>query len=145
MRVIILKTGEVIDVKNGYARNYLLPKKIAIPATEENIRLIEGKKLVENKRKERELKKLNDLATELEKDVFVIKVKSGPDKKIFGAVTSDKIAEIISTKVDTEKIDVLLDEPIRSIGTHVIQVRLKSDIINTDSCPVANIKLKVIE
>src|SRR5512141_2824308 len=85
------KIGEVITVKDGYARNYLIPRNIAYLATESNVKALDEEKKQGTRRVEKEKKASESLATELEKISVTIKMKVGEDDKLFGSVTSQMI------------------------------------------------------
>lgn len=123
------KSGQTIMVKNGYARNYLLPKGFALEATEDNLSIIQQ----ENKAQIEGLKKEKTLAEELkERFSFVsctIPMSAGQDDKLFGAVTSQDIEDALQKEgiaVDKKKIQI--DEPINKIGVYSIPVKLHTEI-----------------
>lgn len=131
------KSGEIVNVKDGYARNYLFPKKIAVIATEKNIT---AAKALAEKREIRDAKKrenMNALAERLNKLTIKFTLKAGEDEKLFGSVTSQMIADAIASKgytVDKKEVD--LPEPIKHVGNHFVHVKLGHGI-------EGRIKLKV--
>jgi len=136
MKVIFLKDvkgqgkkGEVKTVSDGYARNYLIPRGLAVEATESNLKTLEAQKRSEAKRKAQELAEAKALAEKLEKTTVTIAAKAGEGGRLFGAVTSKQIAEALAKQglaVDKKKI--LLDEPIRALGTARVPVKLHPDV-----------------
>ena len=105
MKVILRKeheklgaVGALVEVKDGYARNYLIPKGIAYPATEGSMRALEEEKKQAGRREGKELKESEQLAAELEKLSITIKMKVGEDEKLFGSVTSQMIADAVKEK-----------------------------------------------
>jgi len=136
MKVIFLKDvkgqgkkGEVKTVSDGYARNYLIPRGLAVEATESNLKTLEAQKRSEAKRKAQELAEAKALAEKLEKTTVTIAAKAGEGGRLFGAVTSKQIAEALAKQglaVDKKKI--LLDEPIRALGTVRVPVKLHPDV-----------------
>jgi len=137
MRIILLenieklgKIGDIVEVADGYARNYLIPGKMALVATKENINLVKHKiELLEKKAKD-ELEKAKKLAKKLEETSITLTVKAGEGGKIFGAVTNLDIAEALRKKnVVIDKRDILLEEPIQYIGAYVVDVRLHKEVI----------------
>lgn len=146
MKVIFLqdvkgkgKKGEVKNVSEGYARNFLLPNKLAAEATSGNLKTLEVKKQGEEKRAEEKLNEANAYKDDLEKITVEIKAKSGEGGKLFGAVTSKQIADTLSKmkkKVDKRKIE--LDEPIRSLGYTNVPIKLHPEV-------TATVKVHVIE
>lgn len=139
MRVIFLqdvkgqgKKGEIKEVSEGYARNFLLPRGLAQLATAGAAKNLEQMKAAEEKRKAREQKEAQALAERLSKMTLVIKAKAGESGRLFGAITSKQIAEALEKekiKVDRRKIE--LDEPIRSLGVTKVQVRLYPEVKGT--------------
>jgi len=133
MKVILLedvknigKKGTLINAKDGYARNFLFPKNLAIEATPANLKNLENaKKHQEEKEKEiyEEAKKLEE---ELIKITIILKSKAGENGKLFGSITTKEIAEYLETEkgisIDKRKFE--LDEPIKAVGEYSVKVRL---------------------
>jgi len=146
MRVIFLqdvkgkgKKGEVKEVADGYARNYLIVKGLAREATSGNVKEIEAIKKSEQKRKEEELKEAKLLAEKLEQLSIIVHSKAGEGGRLFGAITSKQIAEELQKqKIKIDKRKILLDEPIRNLGYTQVQIKLHPEVI-------ANFKVQVIE
>jgi large subunit ribosomal protein L9 len=137
MKIVLLenidklgKMGDIVEVADGYARNYLIPKRMALAATKENINLVKQKmRLLEKKIKD-DLEKAKKLAKKLEETSITINVKSGEGGKIFGAVTNLDIAEALKRKnIVIDKRDILLEEPIQYVGAYVVDVRLHKDVM----------------
>ena len=136
MKVILRKrfeklgnVGEVVSVKDGYARNYLIPRGIAYQATPGNIRSLEEEKKQIVKREAKELEAAQSLAAELEKVSITIPVKVGEEEKIFGSVTSQMISDALKEKsfeIDKRKIDIT--EPIKSLGIYTVSVKLHPSV-----------------
>ena len=132
MKVILRKEheklgaiGAVVEVKDGYARNFLIPKGIAYPASAGSMRALEEEKKQEGRRQTKELKGSEKLAAELEKVSITLQVKVGEDEKLFGAVTSQMVADALREKgfeIDKRIID--LEEPIKALGIYTVDVRL---------------------
>jgi len=120
------KKGEVVEVKDGYGRNFLIPKGQALPAFEGNIKRIEHVvKSIANKRM-RELKTAEEIKARLEEVTLHVKKKVGLDGKLFGSVTHKEIAEEIKhvMGMDVDKKHVKIDEPIKMIGAYTVEVHL---------------------
>ena len=119
------KMGDIVNVKDGFARNYLIPQKKAIQATEQNILSIQA---AAEQRKEAELKKradLNALAERLNKLTIKFTLKAGEDDKLFGSVTSQMIVDAVNSKgYQLEKKEIELTEPIKNVGNHFVNVKL---------------------
>lgn len=123
------KVGEVVEVKNGFARNFLLPLQIAYQATKGNILALQEEKKLFEKKEAKELEAAKALAAELEKVSISIAVKVGEEDKIFGSVTSQMIADAISEKgfeIDKRKIEIT--EQIKALGIYSVQIKLHSNV-----------------
>jgi large subunit ribosomal protein L9 len=123
------KLGDVVEVKNGFARNYLIPRNIAFQATPQNL------KTFENDRKRAEQKQLHDqreaqqLADKLKDVSLTATVTVGEEDKVFGAITSQNIADLLAAKgfeLDRRKIQ--LDEPLKALGVYEVTIKLHADI-----------------
>jgi len=122
--------GDVVKVKPGFARNYLLPQGKAILATAERVAEVEHHKRVIAERVARELKDLEKPTHELEKLRLEVQMQAGAEGKLFGSVTSAAIAELLAAKgyeVDRRKI--ALDEPIKEVGDHRVPVKLRGQLV----------------
>lgn len=123
------KIGDAVVVKDGYARNYLIPRKIAYRATEGNLRTLEEEKKQQAKRTEKDFRDAEKLAQELEKISVTIKMKVGEDDKLFGSVTSQIITDSLKEKgftVDKRMVD--LGEPIKALGIYTVPIKLHTKI-----------------
>jgi large subunit ribosomal protein L9 len=117
--------GTVVDVKDGYARNYLIPRGIAFPADPSHMRALEEEKKQTERRAGRELKSSEHLAADLEKVSLTIKMTVGEDEKLFGAVTSQMIADGLKEKgFDIDKRIIDLPEAIKALGIYTVDVKL---------------------
>jgi large subunit ribosomal protein L9 len=120
------KAGEVKDVADGYARNYLIPRKLAIPATGGALKTVEAKKASEQKKAAAEEAAARALAERLTSAPVVLTAKVGDQGRLYGSITSGDIAEQLSAhlghQIDKRRIE--LDEPIRQLGTHQVTIRL---------------------
>jgi len=123
------KIGDVISVKDGYARNYLLPRDIAFVATESNVRALEEEKKQVSRKLEKEKKSSEILAGELEKISVTIKMKVGEDEKLFGSVTSQMIADALKEKgVTLDKRQIELEDTLKSLGIFDVNVKLAGGV-----------------
>ncbi len=120
--------GEIVKVKGGYARNFLIPKGLAYAANSANAAALEHtKKMLQDKRR-RILKTEQDVANRLATTMVKIHVKAGEEDRLFGSVTSQNIADALAEQgvtVDRRKIQ--LDEPIKALGVYTVPVRFSSD------------------
>ncbi len=123
------KVGDVVNVKDGYARNYLIPRQIAYQATAGNIRTLEEEKKQIIKKEAKDLEAAQLMAAELEKVSITIPVKVGEEDKIFGSVTHQMIADALKEKgheIDKRKIEIT--EPIKSLGIYSVSVKLHPNV-----------------
>jgi large subunit ribosomal protein L9 len=132
MKVILLKdipsigrTGEIRDVKDGYARNFLLPRGLAAPATEGNLQNLAQTREAAKQREDRILREVATLKTRLEALVIEVRARAGEDGRLFGSVTAQDIADEINKKgVEITKKQVELVEPIKTTGFYKVPVYL---------------------
>ena len=136
MQVILLqdvkklgKKGDVINTSDGYARNYLFPRKLAQEATDSNLHILNNKKENERKQKLAELEAAQKLASELKDKEIKITAKTGESGKLFGAITSKDVAELIKTqyKVVVDKKKIVM-ETIKVAGGYAIEVKLYPEV-----------------
>lgn len=121
--------GDTVSVKTGFARNYLLPRGIAIPVTRANRKQIESLKDRAEKRRASELEAAQALAAKLEPMNIAFAVKTGPGGKMFGSVTAqDLIARIAENGVELEKKQVNLYTPVKSLGKHTTRIKLHPEV-----------------
>lgn len=117
--------GSLVDVKDGYARNYLIPRGIAYAATEGNMRALEAEKKAASARTDKEKRLSEKTAVELEKHSVTISMKVGEDEKLFGSVTAQMIADSLKEKgIDLDKRVIALEEPIKALGIYDVDVKL---------------------
>ena len=128
------KKGQMVEVSDGYARNFLLRKNLAIEATQQNINNAEAKAKAEKHRQEQLLQQAKEQAAKLEGQQVTLKVKTGETGKLFGAVTNKEIADVLQKQFgyELDKKKIVLAEPIKQAGSY--QVELK---------PYANVSCKI--
>lgn len=124
------KTGEVVKVSDGYARNMLIPKGAATEATEGNVRNLEKQKAIQTENKKKELAEANALADRIKELTVVIKTKSGEGGKLFGSITSKDIADALKSqhKIDIDKRKFILENPIKHIGTFSVEIKIYPEV-----------------
>jgi large subunit ribosomal protein L9 len=123
------QVGDVVEVKDGFANNFLLPRKIAYIALSGNLNALEEEKKAVLKKAKHELQAAETLATELEKVSITIPVQVGEEDKIFGTVTSQMIADNLKDKgyeIDKRKIEI--DESIKTLGIYSVNVKLHPSV-----------------
>ncbi|MBD3271623.1 MAG: 50S ribosomal protein L9 [Elusimicrobia bacterium] len=131
--------GDIKEVADGYARNFLFPRGKVLAADASNLRRWENEKKAMQKKQEEELAKAKEFALQLEKLSCTIPVKTGENKKMFGSITPAHIADALKDQGHTvEKKDILLREPIRELGAYVIDLRVSHSVI-------AKLKVWVVE
>ena len=138
MKVILLsdikgvgKKDQVIEASDGYARNYLFPKKLALEANTENMSKLKARQNSNQFRKDTEKKQAEEIAKKLKGIMLKIKVRAGENGKIFGGVTSKEISEGLKRdyNIDIDKKKILLNETIKTIGTFTINIKLYEGVI----------------
>jgi len=123
------KTGEAINVKDGFAMNFLIPNHLAMRATPSNLRTLDELKKQKAKKTAKEITDAQTLASELEKLILEVKAKTGDDDKLFGSVTAQNISDAITEKGFTvDKKNIVMDEPIKHTGTFDVSIKLGNNI-----------------
>ncbi|MCG0277652.1 MAG: 50S ribosomal protein L9 [Thermanaeromonas sp.] len=137
MKVILLedvpklgKRGSVVEVADGYARNYLLPRKLAVLATEERLEELNREKAREARKKQKELEEARKLARTLEGSTITLVARAGEGGKLFGSITNKEIAQAIENtfhiSIDRRKIE--LEEPLKVLGSYPVILRLHPEV-----------------
>lgn len=138
MKVILLdnikgvgKKDEIINASDGYARNYLLPKKLAVEANAENMSKLNNKKEANSYKKDLEKQAAEEMAKKIKEILLKIEVKAGENGKIFGGITPKEISENLKKqyKIDIDKKKIELKEPIKTLGVFEVNVRLYEGIV----------------
>ena len=146
MKVILLdnikgvgKKDEIINASDGYARNFLFPKKLAVEANNENMSKLKAKKQSEQYKKDVNKENAKKIAKKLDDITLTIKVKAGENGKIFGGVTSKEISEELKKqyKIDIDKKKIILNENIKNLGSFDISMKLFEGV-------TGKLKVKVI-
>ena len=146
MRVILIREvkglgrhDDIVNVSEGYARNYLFPRRLAVQATKANLAELEKRHRAEESRGEKSIEEAKDLADQLAEVQLTVKGKVGAGTKLYGSITHADIAEELEKqtgiKIDKRKIE--LEEPIKSLGTYDVPVRLHREA-------VTHLKLEVV-
>lgn len=121
--------GDQVNVKAGYARNYLLPRKLAVPVTRANRKQVEVLQKRRDERLRKELEAATAIKEKIEKVSVAIAVKTGPGGKVFGAVTAQNLIERLADEgIALDKKQVSLYTPAKSLGKHTTRIRLHEDI-----------------
>ena len=123
------KVGDIVNVKDGYARNYLIPKKIAYTALKGNIRALEEEKKSLNIKVNQELTAAETLSVELEKVSVTIPIQVGEEEKIFGSVTTQMISDALKEKgFDIDKRKIEMGDQIKALGIYELNVKLHPSV-----------------
>lgn len=140
MKVILLqdiknvgKKEQIIEANDGYARNYLLPKKLAIEATKDNLAKLQAKKTSEANKKKAEIEANKEIAKKLEKIELTIKAKVGENNKIFGGITSKEISETLKKEyeIEIDKKKITIKETIKNLGRYTADIKF-GDGVNAE-------------
>lgn len=124
------KKGEIVDVKVGYARNFLFKQNLAVEATSQNLKELDEQLAAIKKKNEEELKAAQDLGKHIEELQVEVKLKTGEGGRTFGSISTKEIADVLKSnfKIDIDKKKLQLDEPIKSLGTHTVTVKLHPEV-----------------
>ena len=127
------KKDQVIEAADGYARNYLFPKKLAVPADVGNMNNLKSKNSSADYRRQEDLKEAKEIAEKLKKITVKITVKAGENGRLFGAVTSKEISEALKNDygIDVDKKKILLQESIKMAGVTRVDIKLNEGVMAT--------------
>ena len=121
--------GEIVNVKDGYARNYLIPQSLAVQASTKNIHQLEHQKKLIEAHKSRVKKDAHVMAEDIEKISCTIPMLVGEQDKLFGSVTSKDIEEALAQEgINISRKRIILEEPIKSLGVYTVDVRLHTEV-----------------
>lgn len=134
------KKGELVNVSDGYARNFILPKKLGMEATPKNLNDLKLQKAAEEKKQKEILEEAKELAKKLESINLELKIKTGEGGRTFGSISSKEIAAELVSKhsIDIDKKKLVLTDPIKTLGTHTVAAKLHPQV-------TAELKVKVSE
>jgi len=131
--------GEMVQVKDGFARNYLMPNKLAMPANPQNVKSLEHQQAVVAQKKNRLKKDAESLAKRIENVSCTIAKPAGEEDKLFGAVTSRDIEESLHEEgISVDRKKILLEEPIKTLGIYKVPIKIHADV-------TANLKIWVVK
>lgn len=147
MKIILLqdvktlgKKGDIIEANDGYARNYILPKKLGVEANSKNMNDLKLQKANQEKVAQENLDAAKEFAKELENKEVVLTMKTGEGGRVFGSISSKEIAQAFKEQCNTEidKKKIVLEEAIKTFGIHEVKVKLHPQVVGT-------LKIKVKE
>jgi len=131
--------NEIVDVKDGYARNYLFPKNLALKATKSNVNVIKELDRVKEKKEKSVIKTAQKLADKLKNISITVSTEAGEDEKIFGSVTTQQVAELLDEKgFKIDKHQIIIETPIKNLGVFNIPIKIHKEI-------TAEVKLWVVK
>ena len=124
------KKDQMVEASDGYARNFLFPKGLAVEASASNINVMKTKNEAEKQRKDREIAQAKALAEKVKTTTVTLKVKAGENGKLFGSITSKDVSEALKAqhKLDIDKKKIVMPEALKSIGTCEVEVKLYPEI-----------------
>ncbi len=124
------KKGDLVNKNDGYALNFLIPKKLAVEATNANINELQFKKKAEEKKKKEELDEATRIGEELKEKIVKVKVKAGENGKVFGSVTNKEIAAALAaqTGMEIDKKKITFDDPLKMVGRRIVKVKLHPQV-----------------
>ena len=123
------KAGEIVETKNGYARNYLIPKGFAVAASAANMKVYEQERLAEQRKIQKDIEEAQVVAAQLEKVSITATIQVGEEDKVFGAITNQNIAELLQEKgFDIDRKKIILEEPLKALGVFEVPIKLHSEV-----------------
>ena len=137
MEVILLedvkslgKKGQIVKINDGYARNYVLPKKLGLEANAKNLNDLKLEKARQAKQAAEELQEAKELAVKVEEKPVKLTMKTGEGGKTFGTISTKEISAEVKKQLglDIDKKKMKLDEPIKTLGTHIVTVKLHKEV-----------------
>jgi large subunit ribosomal protein L9 len=133
------KCGDVVEVKDGYGRNFLLPRNLAIAANRGNLRAINELKQQQEMRMAKVRRAAESIKSRIEKASCTAEVLVGEEDKVFGSVTTQNIAELLEAQgIEVDRKKIVLDEPLKQLGVYTVPIKIAADV-------VANLKVWVVK
>lgn len=124
------KKEDMVNVSDGYARNFLFPRNVAVEASATNINVMKTKREAEKSKKDRELAHAREMAARVREAVVVIRTKAGENGKLFGSITSKDISDKLKTdyKLDIDKKKIVMHDALKTLGTTEVEVKLYPEV-----------------
>ncbi len=134
------KKGEMVNVSDGYARNFILPKKLGVEANAKNLNDLKLQKAAEEKRQKEILEEAKLLGKDIESKTLEVRIKTGEGGRTFGSISSKEISQELKTQygLDIDKKKLQVNDPIKTLGTHTVPVKLHPQV-------TVELKVKVVE
>ncbi len=134
--------GTVVDVKDGYANNYLFPQKLAVVATPRSMKQLEQQQHAKKRKQAEEVANAQEVATQLEESVIKVSAKAGGNGRLFGTVTNAQVADAVHQQlgltIDRHKIE--MKDGIKALGTYPVEIRLGNSVIAKSAVQVVALK-----
>lgn len=123
------KAGEIVEAKNGYARNFLIPQGKAVAASAANMKVYEQERAAIQRKVAKEVEAAQALADQLNKVSITATIQVGEEDKVFGAVTNQTIADLLKEKdFDIDRKKIILEEPLKALGVYEVPIKLHSEV-----------------
>ena len=124
------KKEQMVEASDGYARNFLLPRGLAVEASAANMNIMKTKKDAEAHKKEREIAQAKELAKKLKEITVTLKVKAGESGKLFGSITGKDVSDALKSqhKLDIDKKKLVMPEALKSVGTYEVEAKIYPEI-----------------
>ncbi len=130
--------GTILNVSNGYARNYLIPKNLAVEASSRNIKSLEHEKRIIQKKIKKLKVSAEDISNSISALTITLKAKAGEEDKLFGSITTKDISEALSEeKITIDKKKIFLDNPIKRLGEYTVKIKVHPEVM-------ADLKIQVV-
>lgn len=138
MKVILIqdvkslgKKGDIVEINDGYARNYVIPKKFGLEATNKNLNDLKLQKANEVKIAKEKLEQAKEFADQLKDKSVTLQMKTGEGGRLFGSISTKEIAKAVTEQLgfQIDKKKMILDEPIKTLGTHIIKIKLHKEVV----------------
>jgi large subunit ribosomal protein L9 len=124
------EAGDIVSVKPGFARNFLVPQGKALPATAERVHQVEHQQRVIAEKRAKELTDLESVKARLDATQLEIEAQAGEEGKLFGSVTAQNLSDLLAEKgLDVDRRKIVLTQAIKTIGEHTVAIRLRSDVV----------------
>lgn len=125
------KSGDIVNVAEGYARNFLIPQKLAVEALTKNIKMLEHQKKVIQERAKKLKNMAEDLSSKISSLDISLKAKAGEEEKLFGSITSMDIADALKKQgIEIDRKKIILEEPIKRLGSYTISIKIHPNVIS---------------
>jgi large subunit ribosomal protein L9 len=123
------KSGEIVNVANGYARNFLFPKDLAYEASKGHLKLLEQENAAKGRKAKREMKTAEDMAARISETSITLKVKVGEGDRLYGSVTNRDLADALAKEgIEVDRHKITIDEPLKTLGVYTVSIKLHQEI-----------------